>query len=166
MKKVSADCIAGFFDGEGYIISIILARETGPRGVGIYIGISNNNIKVLNIIQKTLGYGKVSFSSFCKGEEHNPNYSYDVYKKPDVKKFINMVKNKVIIKKEECVIALKILKLVEPFRAGRKQKTPDNVMIKVVELIIEMTKYKSGKNGPKRVKIEKLNKIKNQYKEE
>lgn len=159
---MNLDYIAGLFDGEGHIKSHIYQRNGNHRGCACYIGISNNNKDVLDNIQKFLGYGSVVFNGFCSGEEHNPSYCYHIMNKKDIKHFIELIKDRVVIKREECLLALEMLEIWLTFKGGIK--ITDEQMLNLIDLAIEMTRYKSGKNGPKSFKIQKLEKLKSEFK--
>ncbi len=79
--KLNIEYIAGLFDAEG---CIHINQNTTNK---FYISISQKNHPlILHEITKFLGFGKVTL------------YKYEIYKKQDCLKFINLVKNHLIVK--------------------------------------------------------------------
>jgi len=105
-KELSLDWIAGFFDGEGSVsISI---RKDDRRNHGSYFGfyfdvrirIGQKNPEILTKIQRFLGFGFTSGSEFV------------VRKHDDIKRFIELIGSRSLVKKEEIDLMAKTIPLL------------------------------------------------------
>ena len=99
---LSNEYIAGLFDGEG-CISI-------TAGHFIRISITNCNQEVLELVQQTLGYGKVRLKS-----SKSKCYDFRIDNRVDIKRFLQAVSPFLIVKKEKAKEASHILETF-PYR--------------------------------------------------
>jgi hypothetical protein len=114
--NVSIEYIAGLFDGEGnpYIV-----LKKYPK---ICITITNTNKEVLEIIQRTLGYGKVKERSLPKNRINwSRCYCFRIGHRQEAKDFLKRIIPYLIIKKAECEKGLKIIEEFQYKNADLKQ---------------------------------------------
>jgi hypothetical protein len=157
--KITPDYIAGLFDGEGHFGTRAYNRNgKKTKGFALYIGISNNDLPVLLEIQEFLGYGHVIKNEAKPRPNYNQTYCYHIQKKADVRKFLDMIKDRVHIKYRQAELCDEFLCLWEKMRGGIQTSKED--MILAIDLFIEVTKLKSNKNGTVEEKIQKLEKLK------
>lgn len=101
MKRVSAQYLAGFFDGEG-CVSI-----TGKKP-HLQITISQKNPKVLHLIQKSLKIGKVWSRDTKWGKTHQ----LKIDRHEDQRKFIEIILPYSIVKRKHLEVALDFLSTI------------------------------------------------------
>ena len=95
------DYLAGFLDGEGSII-------IKPPRVRIYI--ANTNRKVLEEIRELVACGTVYDINMKNKKKHWSNqYGWTICFHQDVLKILKKLKNKLIIKKDLCLQAIKYI---------------------------------------------------------
>ena len=89
--------IAGFFDGEGSLILRFKPDNRYKTGiqVGAHINITQKNLEVLKLIQKELKMGKIYFHS------RDQLWFLIIYKIEDKMKFVELIKGKLFVKKNE-----------------------------------------------------------------
>ena len=105
--NVSIEYVAGLFDGEGNPYVVQKTPKECPR---IHITITNTNKEVLEIIQKTLGYGKVKERSQPKNRINwSKCYCFRICNREDAKDFLRKILPFLIIKKADCERGLKII---------------------------------------------------------
>ena len=103
---LSPEYVAGLFDGEG-MVSVIYAKrkkwKTNPQintyGFKIVIGISNTYKPIIDMLKKQFD-GDISASSRIS-DRHKTVWSWKVTSKETQKKFLEYIKDDVIIKKEQ-----------------------------------------------------------------
>lgn len=155
---ISIEYIAGLFDGEGHITCHVYSRYGNRKsGMSVCVGISNNFKDVLYKVQDFLNMGQVILNN-KQTDIRSTTYCYHILNKNDVEKFLNLVKEYLIIKKEECLLALDMLQITKKFRRGIK--IPKEKLITLVDMSIEMIKKRSERIGRHSLECDIQNKIK------
>ena len=88
------DYIAGFFDGEGNL-HVQQVKPPPDKQVSILIRIYSSQVNVLNAIKKFIGFGNLYIKKSTGVSE------LTIIKKEYVKNFLDNIKEKIIIKKEQ-----------------------------------------------------------------
>ena len=107
--NISIEYIAGLFDGEG---NPYIKFKPQKKYLSIMITITNTNKEVLEIIQKTLGYGKVKERSPPKKINWSKSYCFRICHREEAKDFLRKIIPFLIIRREECE---KVLEIIEGF---------------------------------------------------
>lgn len=162
--SVPLDYIAGFFDGDGsFGVGIrIDNKETGyenRQGIEVSVGIGNNYIEILEKIQKTLNMGSLQISGY--GRDGNPEYAFQITNRKDCEKFINLIGDRMDVKKKQGRIFRQILDLIKNNK--QNHKIPEKVMLKVIDLNIELVRLKSRKGGSFIFKLNKLENLRQKF---
>jgi hypothetical protein len=88
------DYIAGFFDGEGNLhISRVGSLVNGLPKLQIRVRFYQKNREILNIIKNYLKFGTIY--------ENRGLFELTIYRKEEVKAFLEMIKDKVYLKREQ-----------------------------------------------------------------
>ena len=107
---LSLDYIAGFFDGEGSFIVKITRDKRYKSGyhIVVKVAIPQKNKEILEMIKDSLGIeANIYFHSRDK------LWYLEIYRLNDVKKFVDKVCPRLILKKEKCLRLRKIITLME-----------------------------------------------------
>lgn len=102
------DYIAGFFDGEGSLqirIRKDIRYKTGFQ-ISPRADFTQKDKKVLEILQQNLKMGNIYFDS------HDKTYQLHIYKIEDLKKFIDLIREKIIVKKDQMKIFLECVEII------------------------------------------------------
>jgi len=106
MIKLNLSYIAGFFDGEG---SISIAKEkkkpTHNSTLRLRVSVSNNNIEILNRIQKTVKLGRVY--------QRKPKTSDLVFDSRTATEFLRLIAPYLYVRRPQAVLALKFARRLE-----------------------------------------------------
>ena len=112
MVKLSLDYIAGFFDGEGSFV-VKISRDDRYRSgyhVVIKVTITQKDRGILEMIKETLGIdAKIYFHS----RSRDKLWYLEIYRLDDVRKFVNLVCPRLVLKKDECARVSKIITLMD-----------------------------------------------------
>ena len=94
---MNSQYLAGFFDGEGSFSIRIRTDKRYKTGVQVLlrIDITQKSRNVLDLIREFAKTGNVYFNSTYK------LYQFNIYKIDGLKKFISLIKDEVVVKKEE-----------------------------------------------------------------
>ncbi len=89
--------VSGFFDGEGSLSIFVKKDERYNTGfhVSVRINMTQKDSVVLYRIKKFMKMGNITFNRCYE------LYEYNITRIKDVEKFINLIKDKVIVKKNE-----------------------------------------------------------------
>ena len=89
--------LAGFFDGEGSLSIRIREDKRYRTGFQVLLraDITQKNRKVLELIQENLKMGNIFFN------RRDKLYQYHIYRIKDLKKFVSLIIDKVIVKRKE-----------------------------------------------------------------
>lgn len=144
LQKINIEYIAGLFDAEGciYINKI--------KNCNFYISIAQKNHPIiLHEIVKILGFGKVSSS----------NIEFTICSKQNCLKFIQLVKNHLIVKYNQA-IAFEIFLQTNDEKIKEKMYTICNKEKHEIEIFTDLNQNDKGKDGY--LEILKLRSIKEQ----
>ena len=89
--------IAGFFDGEGSFVIRFKPDERYVTGIQVesHINITQKNLEILKLIQEELKMGKIYFHS------RDQLWFLNIYKIGDKMKFVELMKDKLFVKKDK-----------------------------------------------------------------
>ena len=111
----SVDYIAGFFDGEGCIsLSKAKSDRCKTRGYKICssICLTNTSKEILPLFRRFLEYHNIGYYNFQLRNHkinHKQIYRFEIYNKVEIKKFLILIKDKLIIKNSQAEIMLKYI---------------------------------------------------------
>lgn len=101
--KITPQYIAGFFDGEG---CICISKLSSLRCV-----LTNTNLPILKNIQKYLNLGKITQKKDIKTKRNKLCFQLVLWNR-DAEIFLKNYKNKLIVKKDQVLIALEFQKTI------------------------------------------------------
>jgi hypothetical protein len=111
MDEVMTGYIAGFFDGEG---CISLTRHVKNGCPCIKVLLTNNDLKVLRLIQRVLKKEKIEVSIFKRNHRYKnelrPHFVLAPNNYPNAIQFLRLILPYLSIKKEKAELALLFLK--------------------------------------------------------
>jgi len=155
---MNIDYIAGFFDGEGCVnISFAKKERKKMKGVcnftfhvnpkiSILMGEEPSNLTVLKGIQKFLGMGHIY--SRTRRERHGQReVVFRIYRRDDLKKFIKLIKDKVIVKRAQILKLQKILELMK------------NIQENIVEILQIANELNPRRTNPRKWTVQYLKNI-------
>jgi len=106
--------LAGILDGEGCIrITEIYDKKRDYYGYGCRIHITNTNLKVLEFIKNYTELGKIHLEKQSKFEQYKAVYVWYISHRKDIKEFLNIIIEHLIIKKEKANLMLEFVNLLE-----------------------------------------------------
>lgn len=121
-KKVSSDYVVGLVDGEGCFYVNVYDRDkkkypnSKPQTrVHLYIKLREDDLIILEKVQKTLGFGFIYYQKDTRGN-HSACYRYEVNARDDLKKLIKFFDSHPLQspkKHRDFLIVKKILKIVD-----------------------------------------------------
>lgn len=121
---ISYEYIAGFLDGEG---SIVLYKTGAYKNVQLNVSFSNTNLEVLHRIMQVTG-GSIVKSNKSKNN-WKQGYMLVITGKDKLLPLLERLQKLLIIKQEQCSLALRYLQTV---KEDRKPLTADEKIIRNV----------------------------------
>ena len=114
---MNSDYVAGFFDGEGSFSIFVRNDERYRTGfhVSLRINMTQKNGIVLNHIKNFLRMGNITFN------KSHELYEYNITRIKDVKKFVDLTNDKLIVKKDELDTFKKCVDIMIDKRHLKKQ---------------------------------------------
>ncbi|MBI4174214.1 MAG: LAGLIDADG family homing endonuclease [Candidatus Aenigmarchaeota archaeon] len=105
---MNLDYLAGFFDGEGSFIVRFVPDKRYRNGFQIHvtINITQKNFEILKTIKNALKMGYISY------HKRDNLWHYNIYKKQDVFQFLELIKGRVVVKREQLLRFEHCIKMV------------------------------------------------------
>jgi hypothetical protein len=156
-NPISLDYVAGLFDGEGcFTISIQKGKGSFPLNFSprISIGLSISSRKALESIKSCLGSGHLYYhTQLGKSGRRKTLAIFRIYRIDDLRKFVELLEEKVIIKRREFVLFNEALNLLDD-----KQKN--------IRRIVEIANVLNpGRKGKRKWTVQELDEIMNKSKQ-
>lgn len=105
---MNSEYLAGFFDGEGSF-QIRIRKDTRYKTgfqVALRVDITQKNKEILDAIRNFVNAGNVYFNNTYE------IYQWNVFKNSEIKKFISLIKGKVLVKKRELELFEKCAEII------------------------------------------------------
>jgi hypothetical protein len=128
--KLSLDYIAGLFDGEGTI-----GLGTYKTGNSIhfqpFVGISNTDRRVIEIVKETLGFGRIYAQKKTDKKDVFTWYAHTV---DEVAEFVRIFKDRSYVKREQLQLMEEVLQYI-PNSHNKVLYRPLDTMLRLVEYV-------------------------------
>lgn len=158
--KISAEYLAGFFDGEGYIGLLLHAdrrslkslpefpiRYSYDLSISITQTLKDETVSLLESIKNTVGVGVIKPRS-PRGRQKYPTVEYRLDNHKDCLIFLNYIEPRLILKKEQCDLFKKAMLIIKNNMAvnarGTRYLSADGTskLLDLIEKMESFTRYK------------------------
>lgn len=119
MNKLTAEYLAGFFDGEG---CVYISKHKGKKNNPYYavrLTIANTYKPVIDLIEEAFD-GFTQRTSAEKSDNQRSAFACEIYRKDKIKEFIKMILPYTIVKKEQLIMALEFLEHMDISVSGKE----------------------------------------------
>jgi hypothetical protein len=122
--KLSDDYIAGFFDGEGsfgFHLTGKASKDRNSEEVRAYISVGSIDKYILELIREHFGFGSI-YSSVRAKRNWKPCYAYRVDSYRAIKRILEKIVPKLVIKKKQADLLLEFVELRLEAYKGNPQR--------------------------------------------